>query len=288
MYNQFYIIDAHCHIFPDEIAVASTEAVKDRYGHHAQTCGMVSELLRVGPAAGVDGFVVESVAIAPKLVRPLHQFVAGEVAKHPQQFIGLGTFHPLTNDPEGDVDDAIRHDFRGFKIHPDMQGFAADHPGYLRLYELCAARRLPVLIHTGDKRYDFSNPDRMAWIYEHYPDTRFIGAHFSGYSLWKEATDKLSRFPNVVVDMSSTYQYMPLEDLIALIKIWGADRVLYGSDYPMETYGEDIQKLCDSCADPRTSGDSRKSMHNSGSSGLSTQELHRIFSGNALREFRIR
>lgn len=268
MYNNFFIIDAHCHIFPDEIARPSTAAVQARYGVHSTQIGTVSEILEVGTAAGIDGFIVESVAISPKMTKVMHTFVSDAAKQHPDRFVGLGTFHPLTTDPEGDVNDAVAKGLHGFKIHPDMQGFKADHEGFLKLYELAGNAGLPVMIHTGDNRYDFSNPDRMAWIYEHFPNTQFVGAHFSGYTVWDEATEKLAKFPNVSVDLSSTYQYLPAEHVTDLIRAWGVERVMYGCDYPMETYGEDLKLIC--------------------ASGLSRVELMKIFSQNACRIYGIK
>ena len=47
MYNEFKIIDSHCHIFPDKIAQKATDSI-DNFYHISQSgvingCGFVAE-----------------------------------------------------------------------------------------------------------------------------------------------------------------------------------------------------------------------------------------------------
>ena len=46
------------------------------------------------------------------------------------------------------------------KLHPDIQAFKIDDYRCLKIYELCEEKGLPILMHTGDNRYDYSNPNR--------------------------------------------------------------------------------------------------------------------------------
>ena len=101
-----------------------------------------------------------------------------------------------------------------------------------KIYDVCRGR-LPILMHTGDHRFDFSNPNRMLPILEEYPDLTVVGAHFGGWSVWDEATDKLARYKNFYVDCSSSLYAMTPEKARTLIDAYGTDRVLFGTDYPM-------------------------------------------------------
>ena len=66
-----------------------------------------------------------------------------------------------------------------------------------------------------------------------FPDLIIIGAHLGGWSVWEEATEKLAGTPNLYVDLSSSLYDLTPETALRLIHAYGADRVLWGTDYPM-------------------------------------------------------
>ena len=119
------------------------------------------------------------------------------------------------------------------KLHPDIQAFKIDDYRCLKIYELCEQNNLPVLMHTGDYRYDFSNPNRLLPILKIYTKLTFIGAHLGGWSIWQEACDKYSGLLNFYVDCSSSFNYLKPETARDIIRRYGSDRVLFGTDYPM-------------------------------------------------------
>ena len=71
------------------------------------------------------------------------------------------------------------------KLHPDIQGFRLDDPRCFALAEQCEGV-LPLLLHTGDSRYDFSNPNRLIPLLRRFPRLTVIGAHFGGYTIWQD------------------------------------------------------------------------------------------------------
>jgi len=234
MRNGYKIIDAHCHIYPEKIASKAAGATNGFYGIPFTPCdGTVADLVRLGEGAGVDRYVIQSVATTPKQVGSIHTFIAAEVEKNPAVLTGLGTFHPDSDDIERDVEQILSLGLHGVKLHPDIQRFAVDDPRAMRFYALCEGR-LPVLIHTGDNRYDFSNPDRLARVLDAFPRLTVIGAHFGGWSIWEEASRLLAGRENLWVDCSSTfYAIEKNETLVEMIHRYGAERVLFGTDYPM-------------------------------------------------------
>ena len=56
-----------------------------------------------------------------------------------------------------------------------------------------------------------------------------------GYTMWEEASRKLCDIENITVDCSSTLPYLPRETAAEIIRRFGADRVLFGTDYPLWT-----------------------------------------------------
>ena len=98
-------------------------------------------------------------------------------------------------------------------------------------------------MHTGDRRFDFSNPNRMLPILQIYTELLVIGAHLGGWSVWDEAAEKMAHLPNFYVDSSSCFRFMSHKKAKELIRCWGADRVLFGTDYPMRSAASELEEL---------------------------------------------
>ena len=231
--KKYKIIDAHCHIYPDKIAEKASESTGNFYGIQMCLDGKISTLLEHGQIAGIDHFIVQSVATTPKQVSSINNFIANAVAESGGKFTGLGTLHPDSEDIEGDMEHLLSLGLKGVKLHPDIQNFKIDDYRNLKIYELCEKHGIPILMHTGDSRYDRSNPNRLCPILEIYTDLIIVAAHFGGYSIWEEATDKLKDFPNVYVDCSSSFAFIKPRTAKKIIRTYGADKVLFATDYPM-------------------------------------------------------
>lgn len=263
--ERFEVIDAHCHIYPEKIARKAAQATGDFYGEPPAEDGTVERLLESGAQVGIDRFIVQSVATTPQQVRKINQFIHDEVAAHPQKLVGLGTLHPDSEDIEGDIRHLQSLGLKGVKLHPDIQGFKIDDYRCLKIYEICEREGLPILMHTGDSRYDYSNPNRMLPILEIYSKLTVIGAHFGGFSVWEEACERLSGCPNLVVDCSSSLGYITPTLAKKLIAAYGTNRVLFGTDYPLHFVKDEVEMLL--------------------SLGLSDEDYRKIFSENAKRVY---
>jgi hypothetical protein len=234
------IIDAHAHIYPAKIAAKASQAVGEFYDLPMSTYDATAEvLLSRGTAAGVEGYVVCGVATRPEQVARINDFIGETIKKYPQMK-GLATLHPEMS-AESLQKERARIDadgFSGVKLHPDFQKFNADEPNFI--YEAC--RGLRILFHAGDKRYDYSAPARIAKVAVRYPDITCIAAHFGGYSQWDEV-GVYAGLDNVYFDTSSSLRWLPLGAARKIIDKYGADRIMFGSDFPMWDYKEDIEKL---------------------------------------------
>ena len=236
------IIDTHCHVYPDKIAEKAAKATKTFYDLPGAHNGSVSTLLERGKAAGIDHFVINSVATTPAQVHAVNTFIAKEVQDGNGVFTGLGAFHPDSEDIEADVNEIIALGLKGIKIHPDIQRFTVDDPRAMRLYEIIEGK-LPILIHTGDKRYDNSNPDRVKKVLEAFPKLQVIGAHLGGWSIWDEAGYELCRYDNLTVDCSSSLYAITPDMAAKMIRLYGVDRVLFGTDYPLWDPKDEIERF---------------------------------------------
>lgn len=234
-------IDFHAHIYPDHIAEKASENVAAFYDMPVQYDGRVSTLLSLGEAANIDRFVVHSVATIPGQVESINTFIARTVSENAGKMIGFATLHPDYGPMEKEIDRAVSLGLRGVKIHPDFQRFAIDSPAACRIYEIIEGR-LPILIHTGDFRYEYSKPERVAAVLDRFPRLDIIGAHFGGWSEWNRAARMLAG-KRIYVDTSSSLYSLPPERARELISLYGADHVLFGSDYPMWSPVDELERL---------------------------------------------
>ncbi len=67
--NKYYVIDAHCHIYPEKIASRAVAGTDNFYGEHSFGSGTVKNLLEVGNESGIDHYIVQSVATTPIRLR---------------------------------------------------------------------------------------------------------------------------------------------------------------------------------------------------------------------------
>ena len=227
------IIDAHAHIYPEKIAAKATSTIGVFYDIEMEMpAGTPERLLQDGRAAGISRFVVHSVATTAHQVRSINDFIKRELDLHPE-FIGFITLHQDLSEEEvfAEVDWAVENGFRGIKLHPDFQKFNIDDPTAEKFYR-AAEGRLPILLHMGDDRYEYSKPYRLVNIAKRYPKVNFIAAHFGGYRCWDDAPI-YKGLDNVYFDTCSSLPFISAERASELIDTFGADRFFFATDFPM-------------------------------------------------------
>lgn len=227
----FKVADSHAHIYPHKIAEKATASVGSFYNIPMELVGSSEMLKKYGSKAGTDKYLVCSVATKPEQVSHINKFISEECSKHPD-FIGFGAFHQDISDFDVEIHDILSYNFPGIKLHPDFQRFNIDDPKMLPAYKAVAEAGLFILFHMGDDRYDFSNPRRLLNVIEQIPELKCIAAHFGGYRKWDYAYSVL-REANVYFDTSSTLAFLPPEQAADMIRTYGADKMLFGTDFPM-------------------------------------------------------
>ncbi len=235
------ILDIHAHIYPDAIAKKASGIIGDFYHMPMRHDGTLQALLNEEAAAGVTKTVVHSVAVTWEKVSRINDFIAGAVHGN-DHLIGFLTMHPDHKHIVSEIDRAISLGLCGLKLHPDFQHFNIDDEKVFPIYEAIEGR-IPLLIHTGDNRYETSRPERMARVLDRFPRMQAICAHLGGWSQWEVAHRVLAGRPNVWVDTSSSLYALPADQARWIILHYGVDRVLFGTDYPMWTPLEELYRL---------------------------------------------
>lgn len=236
------LIDIHTHIYPDEIALKATNSVREFYqiGMDGKMDGTVSMLLQQGEKAGISQYVVLPVAIRPDRVQGINDFLLEQTKLH-DNFIGFGTVHAKMDGIAEEAERIMAMGLRGIKMHPDSQRFAIDDPRLFPMYETIAGK-IPVMLHMGDRRYDYSHPVKLRKILDNFPKLQAIAAHFGGYSMYDVAYDLL-KDTDCIMDISSSLMFMPEGVAEKYINAYGAERMAFGSDYPLWDPVEELQKF---------------------------------------------
>ena len=225
------IIDAHAHIFPQNIAQKATEATGQFYDIEMSHIGISERLLLSGSKINVSKYLVCSTATTPRQVSSINSFIAEQCIKYPI-FFGFGTLHPEMEEPEKEIDRIQSLGLHGIKLHPDIQQFQIDTPKAIKIYKILAERNLPVLFHTGDYRYDYSSPLRLTRALEKVPMLTAIAAHFGGYSEWK-SVKCYPKIKNLYFDTSSSLFLIKKEEALDIIDYFGREQFFFGVDFPM-------------------------------------------------------
>ena len=227
------IIDAHAHIYPEKIAAKATDTIGVFYDIKMEMpAGTAERLIEDGRRAGITGFVVHSVATTPHQVRSINEFIKKEVEAHPE-FIGFITLHQDLTEDEiiNEVDLAVANGMHGIKLHPDFQKFNIDDEVAEKFYR-AAEGKLPILLHIGDDRYEYSKPRRLIKMARKYPGVKFIAAHFGGYRCWDDA-DLYVGLDNVYFDTCSSLPFITAQRAKEIIDKLGADKFFFATDFPM-------------------------------------------------------
>ena len=235
------ILDIHAHIYPDAIAKKASGIIGEFYGLPMRHDGTLQMLLKEETAAGITKVAVHSVAVTWEKVARINDFIAGVVRGH-ANLIGFLTMHPDHKHIAAEIDRAISLGLKGLKLHPDFQHFNIDDEKAFPIYEAIEGR-IPLLIHTGDRRYETSRPERMAKVLDRFPRMQTICAHLGGWSRWEDAHGVLAGRPNVWVDTSSSLYALTPDAAREIILRYGVDRVLFGTDYPMWTPLKELNRL---------------------------------------------
>lgn len=252
------VIDAHVHLYPDEVnrdpagwAAAQGEAQwalmctrRRKSGRAVQGFPSVDDLLRAMDAAGVErsvllGWYWEQPASCVKQNR----FFAGCVRAFPDRLSAFATVHPGAGDAA--LEEIWRAKGEGFvglgELSPQSQGVPADEATWGEILGLAGDLGLPVNLHVTDPagrpypgRVETPRADFVGWA-QRYPGTSFILAHWGGgLALGAEG----QALPNVWYDTAAS-------PLLYGSNVWrrglgavGAERVLFGSDYPLVLYPE--------------------------------------------------
>ncbi len=148
---------------------------------------------------------------------------------------------------------------RGIKLYPGYQYFYPNEEKVYPLYDLCSSQGMPVMFHSGTTygkkgRLKYAHPLHIDDVAVDFPHMPIIISHLG--NPWTEVVrEVMQKNKNVYTDISGMFvsgkedygHYFKevVQKLNVLINYCGADHVLFGTDFPIQSY-EDTKKLVDS------------------------------------------
>ena len=264
--SEYKIIDMHCHAFPDKIAFSAANNIGTYYDLPVSGDGTLKTMMEMSGEINVYKYVICSAATKAINVEHANDFIYNTVSAH-DNVVGLGTTHADYDNNEKEFERIVQMNLRGIKIHSDFQGFDIDTTKMDTVYRLCEKYRLPVLFHVGDQKSDFSRADKLYSVLQKFPDLIAIAAHMGGYTT-KALSEKYFVGTNVYFDCSEWNFFMSADEVADMIRRHGADKVLFGSDYPINSPVNTAKMLVEQ-------------------TGLTDEELEKIFYSNSAKLFRI-
>ncbi len=234
-------IDFHCHVYPYKIARRATDYLTSTFDAKAEWPATVENLLIFGSAAGISNFVLLPVSQKVDHVRKINDFAISE--NHAEnKIISFGTIHAGLENICGEIEYIKKSGLHGIKIHPDQQGFAIDDERLFEAYSFLSDINFPILFHCGDKKINLSHPERTKKIIKNFPKLNMICAHFGGWQVFDQARQLLSK-ENIHFDMSSSMYYLGREKTAAFINDYGAEKIFFGTDFPLWGQEKEIEKF---------------------------------------------
>ncbi|MGN0536825.1 MAG: amidohydrolase family protein [Acutalibacteraceae bacterium] len=235
------IINFHAHVYPKKVAAKAVENLHEKYQLTIENDGTVECLFKECAACGISRVVILPVATSPVQVSHINDFVLNLSEENNGKSIPFMSLHPHMDlqEAEREINRCMALGAKGIKLHPDMQGFKADDPRVFELYEIIQGH-LPLLIHCGDFRIDYSHPRRIAHIIDAFPKLDIVAAHFGGWTLWDYAKEYLLN-RKCMLDTSSSFEWLGPQRSKELIREYGAERFLFGTDYPLSTAAKELE-----------------------------------------------
>lgn len=132
----------------------------------------------------------------------------------------------------------------GLKIHPSNLNIPADDLRLVPVLRKAAELKIPVMYHSnpwGPGFYDMCSPERINHMIKIFPDINFITAHLGGM----RHLDAIKAVGSVDI----SYSLIELVELYGIqisnriLRKFGADRLIFGSDFPEAQYDEYFEIL---------------------------------------------
>ena len=249
-YNLAMTVDFHTHVFPPQIKGNRNKYIERDpcfailYSNPDSKMATAEELIASMDEAGVDISVILNIGwTTHELCVETNDYIIDSVSRYPQRLVGFCAVQPQSPKAAvAEIERCAQAGIRGVgEMRPDMQLFdLGDEVVMEPLVEVLRKHQLVLLLHASEPvGHDYPGkggitPDMLYPFITSFPDLTLVCAHWGGglpfYALMPEVKQAMS---NVYFDTAaSPFLYTP-QVYHQVIPLVGADKILFGSDYPL-------------------------------------------------------
>jgi predicted TIM-barrel fold metal-dependent hydrolase len=147
-----------------------------------------------------------------------------------------------------------KREVKAFKVRLGYVNASAESPVFNRLYDYAESEELPVLFHTGDTAFSTgdlcrSHPLRLDGLANKREELIVILCHF-GNPWFDDVAELIYKHPNVYADISGLItggayaenytEWLARKISEAIYFAAGAEKVIFGTDYPVTKHSETL------------------------------------------------
>ena len=259
-YNLPVIIDFHTHVFPPQIKKKRSKYIERDpcfallYSNPDSKMATAEELIASMDKAGVDISVILNYGwITHELCVETNDYIMESVSRYPQRLVGFCAVQPQSPQAAiAEIERCAQAGIRGVgEMRPDMQLFdLTDEVVMAPLVEALRKHKLILLTHASEPvGHDYPGkgsitPDILYPFIASFPDLKLVCAHWGGglpfYALMPEVKKAMS---NVYFDTAASPLLYTPEVYNQVIQLVGADKILFGSDYPLLTQRRLLEEI---------------------------------------------
>ena len=259
-YNLAMIIDFHTHVFSPQIKknrskyIDSDPCFAILYSNPKAKLATADELIASMDKDGVDISVIVNYGwTTHEMCVETNDYILESIARYPHRLIGFCSVQPNSYEAAiAEIERCVKGGIRGVgEMRPDVQLFDLRDEEMMKPFiEVIARHRLILLTHASEPvGHEYPGkggitPDMLYPFITSFPNLTIVCAHWGGglpfYALMPEVKQAMT---NVFFDTAaSPFLYSP-QIYNQVIQLVGADKILFGSDYPLLTPGQLLKEI---------------------------------------------
>ncbi len=260
------VIDFHTHVFPDRIAPAAVAKLRGNSHTRAFTDATEASLRESMERAGISLSVILPVATNPAQVIKVND-ASLRINERTEEtgLLSLGCMHPDYEGWHAELGRIASAGIRGVKLHSVYQGVDIDDPRFVRILSRCGELGLFVTLHAGlDVGLpggEQAVPRKILNAIRQAGPVTLVLAHMGGWKCWDQVAELL---PGTGVYLDTSFSLGPMtpsgddypwtketlqrlgpEAFVRLVRRFGADHVLFGTDSPWADQEAAVRELSD-------------------------------------------
>jgi predicted TIM-barrel fold metal-dependent hydrolase len=243
------IIDFHTHVFPPQIKKNRSKYIELDpcfallYSDPKAKIATADELIASMDEGGIDISVIANIGwTTHELCVETNDYIMESVSRYPQRLVGFCAVQPQSSGAVAEIERCAKAGIKGVgEMRPDIQLLdLSDEFAMAPFVEALIKHKLILLTHASEPLgHDYPGkgsitPEVLYPFITSFPELTIVCAHWGGglpfYALMPEVKKAMA---NVFFDTAASPLLYTPEIYNQVIKLVGADKILFGSDYPL-------------------------------------------------------